>query len=206
MSSLEKSLLSVNNESTNNDGLTSTCTTTVAKLAMNLKKINWKKVCFIRKVCCYVFILTLWIAIFIVSYPDVDNNYEYKSLTYTKPFKIILFGDSLMNVGYSYYNLGEKLQHQFPYVSLTIVNSGVNGDKIADMKARMYTDVVDQHPDAVLIYWDSDVSDLSLEIIEVIVHFMCNGITLCVSFNQQYDFACVVMFPISIIYVCTNFR
>jgi hypothetical protein len=75
-----------------------------------------------------------------------------------------------MNVGYTFFNLGEKLQHQFPHVSLTIINSGVNGDKIADMKARMYTDVVDQKPDAVLIYWDSDVSDLSLEIIEVIVH------------------------------------
>lgn len=183
MSSLKISLLSGNTDSTNNDGFT-----TAAKLATNLKKINWKKVCFIQKVCGYLFFLTLWIAIFIVSYPDVDNNYEYKSLTFTKPFKVILFGDSLMNVGYSYYNLGEKLQHQFPHVSLTIVNAGVNGDKIADMKDRMYADVVDQLPDAVLIYWDSDVSDLSLEIIEVIL------LSLCVIFVLSY-------FRISIIYV-----
>lgn len=168
MSLLKKSLLKGNTDnSSNNDELPSL--TTAAKLMKNAKNLDWKKICFIRKACCYAFFLPLWIAVFIVSYPDVDNNYEYNSLTYTKPFKVILFGDSLMNVGYSYYNLGEKLQHQFPQVSLTIVNAGVNGDKIADMKARMYTDVVDQQPDAVLIYWDSDVSDLSLEIVEVFI-------------------------------------
>ena len=130
------------------------------------KRLDWKKLCFIHKVCCYVFLFPLWIALFIVSYPDVNNNYEY-SISSTKTIKVVLFGDSLINVGCTYYNLAEKLQYQFPQYSLTIINAGVNGNKIADMKARMYSDVVDQHPDAVIIYWDSDVSDLSLEQIEV---------------------------------------
>ena len=30
---------------------------------------------------------------------------------------------------------------------------------IANLKARMYNDVVLNNPDAVIIYWDSDVSD-----------------------------------------------
>ena len=136
------------------------------------KRLDWKKICFIRKVCCYVFLFSLWIALFIVSYPDVINNYEY-TISSTKSFKIVLFGDSLINVGCTYYNLAEKLQHQFSQYSLTIINAGVNGNKIADMKARMYSDVVDLHPDAVIIYWDSDDSDLSLEQIEVFRFKIC---------------------------------
>ena len=122
------------------------------------KRFTWKCVCFARKACSSLLFFIIWAAIFIVSYPDVNNNIIY-SISGSTPFKIVLFGDSLVNVGCLYFDLAEKLQHQFPNYPLTIVNAGVNNDMIADLKARMYTDVVDLQPDAVIIYWDSDVSD-----------------------------------------------
>ena len=44
-------------------------------------------------------------------------------------------------------------------------NAGINNDRIADMQARMYSAVVDNKPDAVIIYWDSDVSDQLVDVL-----------------------------------------
>ena len=128
-------------------------------------RIDWKRVCFARKACSSLLFFIIWAAVFIVSYPDVNNNIIY-SISGSTPFKIVLFGDSLINVGCLYFNLAEKLQHQFPHYPLNIVNAGVNNDMIADLKARMYTDVVDLQPDGVIIYWDSDVSDQLVYVLE----------------------------------------
>ena len=114
------------------------------------------------KVLVYLWYVIIWGAIYIVSYPDVDNNIQYATSNpayANTTFRIILFGDSLMNVPSSFFNLPEKIQHQFPNFNFDIINAGQNNDRIADLQRRMYTDVVDKNPDAVFIYWDSDVSD-----------------------------------------------
>lgn len=138
------------------------------------------------KVCSFLCFLTAWIAIFIVSWPDVENNIVYSIASYgewsTRPFKIILFGDSLINVPCKFYNLAEKLQHQFPNFAFTIINAGVNNDRIADMKDRMYNDVVSLNPDAVMIFWDSDVSDQLVDILSE------------QSTQQQFEANCVSVF------------
>lgn len=41
-----------------------------------------------------------------------------------------------------------------------LVEAGRNGDKIADMKKRLNDDVLARRPSAVVLYWDSDVSDV----------------------------------------------
>ena len=145
------------------------------------KRPFWKRVCFARKFFSWVLFFSIWIAVYIVSYPDVDNNLIY-TISGTTPFKIVLFGDSFINVGCLYFNLAEKLQHQFPHYPLQIINAGVNNNRIADLKARMYRDVVNVHPDGVIIYWDSDVSDQLVDVLQ-------ESTT-----QQQYKSNCVSVF------------
>ena len=73
--------------------------------------------------------------------------------------KIVLFGDSLVDVAYRRFSLAEKLQNQFPYFLFDIYNAGVGGNKIKNIRNRMYRDVISLNPDIILLYWDSDVSD-----------------------------------------------
>jgi len=79
--------------------------------------------------------------------------------------KIIFFGDSLMDVAFRF-ALREKIQSQFPYYLLDIINAGAGGNKIANLLARVHKDVVSKNPDIVLMYWDSDVSDQPVEDLE----------------------------------------
>lgn len=124
------------------------------------------------KVLFYLSFLFVWIPLYIFSYPDLNNNYVYPYSPTNDDlgkdqFTLVLFGDSLLNVPCTYYNMIEKIQHMYPDYNLNIVNQGVNGNKIADMLARIYPDVVDlvPKPDAVIVYWDSDVSDDSVGIL-----------------------------------------
>ena len=141
----------------------------VAQAEGSRKFASNRKKSLIFKLCSFFTFLLTWIAVFIVSFPDIENNIVYSISTYgiwkSRSFKIILFGDSLINIPCTYYNLPEKLQHQFPHFPLTIINAGINGNKIADMKSRVYSDVVEKNPDAVMILWDSDVSDQSIEVL-----------------------------------------
>ena len=80
--------------------------------------------------------------------------------------KIVLFGDSLIDVPFNRNSLDEKIRNQFPYYLLDIVNEGNGGNKIHNLKERMYNDVVLKKPDIVLLYWDSDLSDQDYEFLE----------------------------------------
>lgn len=80
--------------------------------------------------------------------------------------KIVLFGDSLIDVPFSRNSLDEKIRNQFPYYLLDIVDEGIGGNKIHNLRERMYRDVVLKKPDIVLLYWDSDVSDQEYEFLE----------------------------------------
>ena len=77
---------------------------------------------------CFVWWVICFYMIFIVSYPDVDDNIVYATsnpVYVNTTFTIVMFGDSLTNVPIKYFNLAEKLQHMFPNFDLNIINQGV---------------------------------------------------------------------------------
>lgn len=87
------------------------------------------------------------------------KKYNVTSKEEGKSFKIVFFGDSLINLPYRNFKLAEKIQLQFPKVKLEFVNAGINGNHIEHMLARLQTDVLDHNPDAVIILWDSDLCE-----------------------------------------------
>jgi acyl-CoA thioesterase I len=46
--------------------------------------------------------------------------------------------------------LAEELKQRFPAAEITVLNRGVNGEEVADMLARLETDVIQEKPDLVL--------------------------------------------------------
>ena len=70
-----------------------------------------------------------------------------------------LFGDSLLNIPFQTFGLGDKLQALLPSVKLLITNQACNGQTIANLKDRLEF-VYEEKPDLVLMHWDTDVSDV----------------------------------------------
>ncbi len=76
--------------------------------------------------------------------------------------KIVFFGDSItesnrnildpndLGVGYVKIAAG-KLRLLYPDAELDILNRGVGGDRTAELLQRIQTDVVDEHPDVVVL-------------------------------------------------------
>ena len=81
-----------------------------------------------------------------------------------KPNEVILFiGDSITDcdrrspayapLGYGYvYNIHCLLRSVYPQLDLTIINKGISGDRITDLRDRWQTDVIDNPPDWLFIY------------------------------------------------------
>eukprot|EP01036_Dinobryon_divergens_P031165 gene31165-40522_t len=84
-----------------------------------------------------------------------------------KHFRVVLFGDSLMNVPCGKFGLQMQLTSQFPEYDLEVINAGINSDRIAYMRARLDKDVLSWKPDAVMLFWDSDISDQSIEVLDL---------------------------------------
>jgi dipeptidyl aminopeptidase/acylaminoacyl peptidase len=78
--------------------------------------------------------------------------------------RIVFVGDSLLHRSGEDYRLfdliREELARRHPYVAIEVVDAAVNGNRIADVRERLRRDVLDLHPAAVVLYWDSDVSDV----------------------------------------------
>ena len=75
-------------------------------------------------------------------------------------FYIALFGDSLINYPWHHYDLPLLISNYLPDFHLHFYNYGKDGDKISGMMERvdiMLTDTL-PHLDAVILFWDSDVS------------------------------------------------
>lgn len=76
-------------------------------------------------------------------------------------FQVTLFGDSLINRPFLNLDLDGKIKSYLPQFSLDISNIASSGCKISDMRNKL-GDIIDAEirPDAVILYWDSDVSDV----------------------------------------------
>ena len=57
-------------------------------------------------------------------------------------------------------HVSADLSRRHPGIQFEVVDAGVNGNTIADIQARLGDDVIALKPSAVVLYWDSDVSDV----------------------------------------------
>ena len=58
------------------------------------------------------------------------------------------------------HNLIEKIMAKLPEYNLTIINKAISGSVIKKILDRLDNDLTSVNPDAVLLLWDSDVSDI----------------------------------------------
>ncbi len=77
--------------------------------------------------------------------------------------RIVFMGDSLVNRSEQDHHLlaqvADQLRRARPGLALDLVNAGVNGNCIAQIRARV-KDLVPLAPWAVVLYWDSDAADV----------------------------------------------
>ena len=74
-------------------------------------------------------------------------------------FQVTLFGDSLLNRPFLNLDLDGKIKSYLPQFTLDITNVASSGCKISDMRGKL-EEVLEDKPDAIILYWDSDVSDV----------------------------------------------
>jgi hypothetical protein len=78
--------------------------------------------------------------------------------------RIVFVGDSLVHRAQAEHDfltrVRQRLERSTAGYAFDLVDAGVNGDCIADIRGRLQSDVLDLHPSAVVLYWDSDVSDV----------------------------------------------
>ena len=88
---------------------------------------------------------------------------------------IVLFGDSLINhpfndfdlAGYLHRDLKQILKGENNQIAFNIVNQGYDGNKVSELKEDVkIRRVLDSNPDIVIIFFDSDISDTEIEVLE----------------------------------------
>lgn len=77
--------------------------------------------------------------------------------------RVVFLGDSLVSRSEQEHHLLERVAERVhdarPGLALDVVNAGVSGNCIADIRARL-KDVLALSPSAVVLYWDSDAADV----------------------------------------------
>ena len=78
--------------------------------------------------------------------------------------RVVFIGDSLINKAQEMFlmldQISSILKKAHPVLSFELLNKGINGNKILDIRLRLYRDCLNFNPDAVVVYWDSDASDV----------------------------------------------
>ena len=95
--------------------------------------------------------------------PLAVPSYLNATFTGVTEFHVALLGDSLINYPYVHYNLPSLMSNMLPGLSVKWYNYGDDGDTIADINYRVgaMLSVLLPRLDAVILFWDSDVSDHS---------------------------------------------
>jgi lysophospholipase L1-like esterase len=78
--------------------------------------------------------------------------------------RIVFFGDSLVHRSEKDHGLLSALQarlaRRYPQRRFELVDKGRNGNRIADLRSRVEGDVIELRPALVVLFWDSDCSDV----------------------------------------------
>jgi len=145
-------------------------------------KTSWKRICCAILVVVIVISVVLSIIVYIyLSRPCIVRNYTENIIPYSYNYcsnnqslivdtiktstniqRITLFGDSQMSYTNKLYNLGEntlkKIQESYPKLNFTLITEAKSGLHIHDLRTRMCGDVIDAKSEAVIMFWDSDVT------------------------------------------------
>jgi hypothetical protein len=97
------------------------------------------------------------------THPLAVPSYLNATFTGVAEFHVALLGDSLINYPYVHFNLPSLMSNMLPELSVKWYNYGDDGDTIADINDRVgaMLSVLLPRLDAVILFWDSDVSDHS---------------------------------------------
>lgn len=111
------------------------------------------------------------LAILASSKVVVDLSYKTRygdGLVYSpdgrKIYRTVFFGDSLIDssdksTGFIQH-IVDALQQRWPSVAFDAVSAGVGGNTVLALLARVYKDVIPHNPDCIVVYFDSDATDL----------------------------------------------
>ena len=84
-------------------------------------------------------------------------------------FKIVFIGDSLIDRGQVLFQMLDQIRYtllqKHPLYTFELFNEGVGGNRIDHIRRRLDRSVFPKFPDAVVLYWDSDVSDVDENLI-----------------------------------------
>jgi len=93
------------------------------------------------------------------------RNKNYPSLiplNETNFHKIVLYGDSQISITNRLYYMkdviAEKITKRLPHLNFTVISEARSGQHIIDLRNRMCKDVISARAEAVITFWDSDVT------------------------------------------------
>lgn len=96
-----------------------------------------------------------------------------------KVTRVVLFGDSLINKPFNWYDFGDMIRSRLPENPTEFINEGQNGNTILSMRNRLDSALA-HDGDAVIMFWDSDVSDIDEtvltyeEVVELRARYVAN--------------------------------
>ena len=107
-------------------------------------------------------IFVLYIVFFNVGWVVDRNTQDFSSGSTSDPSAktVVLLGDSLLNRPFTQYNFGAMLRRRLSSHSLVVWNEGEDGNTIRDIADRLDAALA-HNPEAVMMLWDSDVSDIN---------------------------------------------
>jgi len=184
----------INNINNNN----STRSINLTRICKRLAKVKADTIVFI-----VLFIILVVILIVSVTLSAAFGNESSNG----NAFNIVLFGDSLVSYTESSYQISSKIRSnvltKYPDRNIHIYTSGIGGNRIADLKRRMYQDALHQNyflhfiptrptnrPDAVIMYWDSDATDVDEtgHVNEIRAAYTANLYDVLSTFKQQVKY------------------
>jgi hypothetical protein len=101
-------------------------------------------------------------SVFHYSPEELASFYEQKGGLSNKTYKVVLLGDSLIGKPFERFELDQKIKAYLPKYNLDIVRCAENGARIAGIRDTIMPEcALPATPDAVILFWDSDCSDVS---------------------------------------------
>jgi hypothetical protein len=90
--------------------------------------------------------------------PTYEQKYGFSNKTY----KVVLLGDSLIGKPFERFQLDQKIKAYLPRYNLDIIRCAENGARIAGIRDIIMPEcALPATPDAVILFWDSDCSDVN---------------------------------------------
>jgi len=131
------------------------------------RKNNFKRYLYCIILLMIIILTSIFIYLYIYNYfqePCYIINDDIKLIkSNTTIHSIILYGDSLIQKPIDFYHLDchllNKVKKRFPYLRFELISEGQGGSRIEKLKYKLQNSIINQQPEAVIMYWDSDVSD-----------------------------------------------